>query len=254
MGKLNLPLEYSKLSQYFDVLSQSGEHSKNSAIEKILKRHKVKTVLDLTCGTGSQVFWLAKHGYQVTGADFSPALLEIARCKAMKEKTAIQFLEGDMRTIQVGQFDAVITISNAVGHLSKSSFEKAMRNIHKNLKEGGIYIFDIFNLDAMTDKAVDDLAMDVKAAVNDRKIHNIQYSKIDRDRGRLASFDQFYINEDSAQQKIIKAKFTLQIYTAKELREMLANNGFKTLCQYGIDGKKFFEKKTQSILTVAKKV
>lgn len=253
MGKLSLPLEYSKLSQYFDVLSQSGAHSRNNVIEKILKRHKVETVLDLTCGTGSQVFWLAKHGYQVTGADFSPALLEIARCKARKEKIDIQFLEGDMRTIQVGQFDAVVTISNAVGHLTKSGFEKAMKNIHRNLKTGGLYIFDIFNLDAMTDKAVDNLAMDVKAAVNDRKIHNIQYSKIDRDRGRLTSFDQFFIDEESAQSKIIKAKFTLQIYPAKELREMLARNGFKTLCQYGIDGKKFSEKHSESILTLAKK-
>jgi hypothetical protein len=50
-----------------------------------------------------------------------------------------------MRTLKIGLFDAVITISNAVGHLTKAGFEKAMRSINKNLKEGGIYIFDIFN-------------------------------------------------------------------------------------------------------------
>jgi SAM-dependent methyltransferase len=48
-------------------------------------------------------------------------------------------------------FDAVITIFNAVGHLTKSGFEKAIRNIHRNLNAGGIYVFDILNLEAMTD-------------------------------------------------------------------------------------------------------
>src|SRR4029077_6163486 len=83
---LGLPLEYSKLSAYYDALSQGNDNSKNQVIERILKKHKVKTVLDLTCGTGAQVFWLAKRGYKVTGSDFSPALLEIARDKAQKEK------------------------------------------------------------------------------------------------------------------------------------------------------------------------
>ncbi|OGT31351.1 MAG: hypothetical protein A3E87_03210 [Gammaproteobacteria bacterium RIFCSPHIGHO2_12_FULL_35_23] len=64
---MSLPLEYSKLSEYFDVLS-SNQNSSNYSVEKILKKYKAKTVLDLTCGTGSQVFWLAKHGYKVTGS------------------------------------------------------------------------------------------------------------------------------------------------------------------------------------------
>ena len=77
-SKLGLPLEYSKLHEYYDVLCASASDPKNRLIEKILRKHKVKTVLDLTCGTGSQVFWLAKHGYKVTGADFSPALLKLS--------------------------------------------------------------------------------------------------------------------------------------------------------------------------------
>ena len=131
-SKLGLPLEYSKLSEYYDVLSQGNDDSKNRTIEGLLKEHKVKTVLDLTCGTGSQVFWLAKHGYKVTGADFSPALLEIARAKAEKEKIDVTLIEGDMRTINVGEFNAVVTIFNAIGHLTKADLEKAMRNINKN--------------------------------------------------------------------------------------------------------------------------
>src|SRR5579864_1272961 len=109
-SKLGLPLEYSELHEYYDVLCAGDSDAKNRLIEKILRKHKVKTVLDLTCGTGSQVFWLAKHGYNVTGTDFSPALLKIARDKARKEKLKVRLIKGDMRTIKVGSFDAVITI------------------------------------------------------------------------------------------------------------------------------------------------
>jgi len=48
-------------------------------------------------------------------------------------------------------------------------------------------------------------------------------------------------------------KFSLQIYTAKELKEMLVKNGFETIGQYGMDGSNFLENKTTSILTVARK-
>lgn len=46
---------------------------------------------------------------------------------------------------------------------------------------------------------------------------------------------------------------TLQLYTAEELQDMLLRNGFKVLGQYGIDGSKFSEKKTERIATVAQK-
>jgi SAM-dependent methyltransferase len=255
MGKntLGLPLEYTKLPEYYNALSTNGNASKNRSIEKILRKHKVKTVLDLTCGTGSQVFWLAKRGYKVTGADFSPALLDLAKETARKEKIDVRLLAGDMRTIKAGHFDAVITISNAVGHLTKADFEKAMRNIHKNLKSGGLYVFDIFNLGAMTEDAVNDLSMDLRKSVDGTKIRNVQYSEINRKNGRLTSYDSFTIQKGSNKPKILKGKFTLQIYTAKELREMLNRNGFKTLSQYGINGSKFLEHKTLNILTVAQK-
>lgn len=252
-SKLGLPLEYSQLSEYYDLLSQGHDHSKNQIIEKILKKHKVETVLDLTCGTGSQALWLSKRGYKVTGADFSPALLEIARDKAQKEKIDIKLIEGDMRKIKLGLFDAVITIFNAVGHLTKAGFDKALKNINRNLKDGGLYIFDIINLDAMTDDAVNHLAMDLRKTVGNTRIHNIQYSELDRESGQLTSYDEFVIQEGSNQPKIFKGTFTLQIYTAQGLRELLTRNGFETLGQYGIDGSRFLEKKTENILTVAKK-
>lgn len=73
--KLGLPLEYQQMPEYFDVHNVNEKTgAKNALIEKLLKEQQVKTVLDMTCGTGSQVFCLTERGYEVVGSDFSPAL------------------------------------------------------------------------------------------------------------------------------------------------------------------------------------
>lgn len=253
--KLGLPLEYKKLPEYFDAHNiWDDTDAKNTLIEKLLKSHKVQTVLDLTCGTGSQVFFLAKRGYHATGADFSPELLKQARDKALREKIDVKFIDGDMRTLRVGRFDAVITIFNAVGHLTKAGFEKTMRNINRNLKDGGIYVFDILNLEAMTETVVNDLAMDFHKTVNNTQIHNVQYSEINKENGRLTSYDSYNIQTGTNKPKKFRHKFSLQIYAAKELKEMLFINGFDTIEQYGFDGLEFSRHKSLTILTIARKI
>jgi ubiquinone/menaquinone biosynthesis C-methylase UbiE len=109
--KLGLPLEYQQMPEYFDAHNVGKEtEAKNAIIEKLLKEQRVRTVLDMTCGTGSQVFYLAQCGYEVIGNDFSTALIEMAREKANKAGKNITFIDGDMRELRVGKFDAVITI------------------------------------------------------------------------------------------------------------------------------------------------
>lgn len=88
-------------------------------------------------------------------------MLKIARTKATSIKRGIQFFDGDMRYIKVGKFDTAITMFNAIGQLTKDEFEEALRNIYSNLKDDGIYVFDIFNLEAITDEVVSTFVMDI---------------------------------------------------------------------------------------------
>lgn len=253
-NELGLPLEYKKLPEFFDAHNMTNKTEiTNRVIEKLLRKHDIRTVLDFSCGTGSQVFFLNKFGYKITGVDFSSSLLEIARKKSLRENLSVNFLDGDMRKLEVGKFDAVITIFNAIGHLTKIDFNKTLKNIYKNLNDEGLYLFDIFNLEAMTDTAVNNLAMDYKKTVKDNQVHHTQHSTINKDKGLITSYDNYIIDKIGGSVKRINNKFTLQIYKAKELRLMLAENGFKTLGQYGIDGSEFKEYKTINILTLAQK-
>ena len=159
-----------------------------------------------------------------------------------------------MRNFYVGKFDAVITIFNSVGHLTKLDFEKAMRNINSNLKPGAIYIFDINNLDyLLKDNNITTLTIDWQKITGDTKIRDIQYSTISSD-GILASYTISHEQKDSEKPKISQSFQTLQVYSAPQLKDMLERNGFEVLEQLGIDGSKFVEGKTDRILTAAKKI
>lgn len=252
--KLGLPFEYQQMPEYFDAHNVNADtEAKNALIENLLKEQRVHTVLDMTCGTGSQVFYLNERGYEVVGSDFSPALIKMARNKADKLGKKITFIDGDMRDLHVGQFDAVITIFNAIGHLTKADFEITLRNIYANLKDNGVYVFDIFNLQAITDDTIDKFKMDIESVVNGVKIRNEQYSEIDRKNGLLTSHDRYTISKGEGELETCTNTFSLQIYTANELQEMLAKYGFEIIHQYDMDGNEFIADKSLNILTVARK-
>lgn len=244
---------YDEEAKHYDAFNEKNSQLINATIEKILKKYRVHTVLDLTCGTGSQVFYLVKRGYEVVGSDINSKMLQIAKQKAKKEKLDIRFLQKDMRGAKIGKFDAVITIFNAVGHLTKADFEKAMRNIYDNLHDGGLYIFDINNLSyLLKDNQITELTIDWQKTTGSTKARVIQYSTIDAT-GCLASYTTSYEQKGSQKPKKSESAQTLQVYTAKQLKEMLQRTGFTTLHQLSIDGSKFMDTKSDRILTVAKK-
>lgn len=249
-----IPTWYDQFCKFEETFHKESpnEINTNKTIQKFLEKYKVKNVLDLTCGTGSQVFWLLKRGFNVIGSDISRGMLKIAKQKAKKEKLKATFYHGDMRTTKIGKFDAAITIFNAIGHLRKKDFEKTLRNIHKNLNPGGIYIFDILNLTYVLNHDITKLSHEFIKTIGKTTIREIQHSIIDN-KGILYSYTTFYTQTKLGKLKTEHCTATLQLYTSKELKNMLAKNGFKMMGQFGINGEKFSEKKTERILTIAKK-
>lgn len=52
--------------------------------------------LDVGCGTGDSSIYLAQHGWQVTGVDFTPKALDKARGKARAADAAVNFVHADV--------------------------------------------------------------------------------------------------------------------------------------------------------------
>lgn len=250
------PSYYNTRAPYYDGLNQIHSRAINEVLEKILKEHRISTVLDLTCGTGSQVFWLLEAGFDVVGVDINQRMLKIAQQKAKQKNWNVPLFKGDCRNSFVGEFDAVITIFNAIGHLTREDFQQTIRNINLNLKQGGIYIFDIFNLDYLKHgENITKLTVDKITTSDKMRVREIQFSTITDD-GILASYST-YVQQAASNRPLKISKGygnTLQCYTAEELQIMLKQNGFTILKQIGVNGEKFSPDKTERILTVAKKM
>lgn len=108
-------------------------------------RRKVRTVLDLGCGTGSHAVRLAALGYQVVGVDMSEEMLDVARRRPGSR--AVTYISGDIRSLKLNRsFDAVICMFAVLGYQTADrDVEKAMATVARHLLEGGDFVFDVWN-------------------------------------------------------------------------------------------------------------
>jgi len=56
-------------------------------------------VLDLACGSGRALVWLAQRGYRTLGIDWQPEALELGRQLAASQGVSCQFEAGDLRDL-----------------------------------------------------------------------------------------------------------------------------------------------------------
>src|SRR5512142_1709655 len=52
--------------------------------------------IDLGCGAGANAIFLAQHGFDVTGIDFAPAALELARKRARQAGARVNLVLDDL--------------------------------------------------------------------------------------------------------------------------------------------------------------
>ncbi len=111
------------------------------------------SVLDCSCGIGTQAIGLAEHGYRVHGTDISPAAVERARREAERAGVAITFGVADLRTLDTqvdGVFDVVISCDNALPHLlSTDDVRLAVHNMRAKLRDGGLFLVSVRDYDAL---------------------------------------------------------------------------------------------------------
>ena len=101
-------------------------------------------VLDLGCGTGSLTEILAREGYDMTGIDLSPDMLQIAMEKRMESGRDILYLNQDMREFELyGTVRAVISICDSLNYITEEAeLEEVFRLVNNYLDPEGVFIFD----------------------------------------------------------------------------------------------------------------
>jgi SAM-dependent methyltransferase len=125
-----------------------GQFATNSApgLLNLLRQNGIRdgTVVDLGCGSGIWARILNDAGYQVNGADISPAMIEIARRRVPEAKFHVaSFLE-----FPVPPCRAVTALGEVFNYLldpanSTSSLRKVCGRIYDALTPNGLLVFDV---------------------------------------------------------------------------------------------------------------
>ena len=111
------------------------------------------SVLDCTCGIGTQAIGLALHGHRVHAADLSPVSIDCARKEAADFGVSMNFTVADFRALGAtisDSFDAVISCDNAIAHcLEDDDLTAALASMKTRLKPGGLLLLSLRDYDAL---------------------------------------------------------------------------------------------------------
>jgi ubiquinone/menaquinone biosynthesis C-methylase UbiE len=130
---------YGDSAELYDLMFSSDTSVQNK--EQSVRRNvpEGSKVLDLACGTGIATARI-DGDYEVTGADISRDMLEVASGKELEA----DLVQADMRNLPYEEeFDAVVMYGHPLSHLeSFADVDEALRSVYGALKEDSVLVTD----------------------------------------------------------------------------------------------------------------
>ncbi len=195
--------------------------------DKHLKENKVKSVVELGCGTGNLAKRLHEAGYEYLGVDLFDEMLKIAKTTAPLAK----FRQADARNFELQEKqDCVIITGRSISYLTTNiDLIEAFSCIANSLKQGGLLMFD----------AID--ASKLFVGFNEEKRDTLltsfgtkEYKRISKSRKNLQSgwtwdweSEYFIKNKTGEYEKIGEDSSTLRAFLQDELRLFFKITGFE---------------------------
>ncbi|MGZ5492999.1 MAG: class I SAM-dependent DNA methyltransferase [Thermoanaerobaculia bacterium] len=126
---------------YDKALGERFFKSARRLLENLLGRYpaRVKTHLDLACGTGMAVEFFASQGWSSIGVDASVTMLAMARGRARG------LVAGDVRALPLhGTFSRLTCLYDSLNHLkNRADLVAAFRAVRRVMSPDSLFFFDM---------------------------------------------------------------------------------------------------------------
>jgi 2-polyprenyl-3-methyl-5-hydroxy-6-metoxy-1,4-benzoquinol methylase len=101
--------------------------------------------LDLGCGSGTNAITLAQHSWQVTGVDFAPRAIKLAKQKAKRFAVQVDFQVDEVTSLRhiKGPFDLILDIG-CYHSLPENRRSDYLRQVVQMLAKDGTYLLYVF--------------------------------------------------------------------------------------------------------------
>jgi len=230
---------YEKLAKLYkkDWGTDSGKYA--ILVSNVINNYnlKIKSVLDVACGTGILARELMNMGFQVSGIDISEDMINIA-----KENTKDNsFIVADMKDFKLNKkFDIITCAFDSINYITNNKdMEKTISNIFNHLENNGFFIFDINTPYLYEDKHFGI----IERTFDDKNFKQIlEYDTVSRLGKTIFDF-----GNNELETHIQKA------YTVEEMDEILLNSGFEIMGRYKNFKLSPMEDRTYKVFYVVKK-
>lgn len=204
-------------------------------------------ILDLACGPGRHVLPLAEHNCKVTAVDTSAYLLDKLEknLQSAKPMQPVEIIRADMREfLRPESFELILSMWTSFGYFENyGEDQKVLENIYQSLTNGGKFMLDvagkeyiIHNYEPLLTREMGDSDLLIEEPI---LLDNL--SRLDN-QWTLITGD-----------KVFRTSFSLNIYTAVELRDRLFVAGFSTVQIFGdLDGSEYNLDSDRLILVATK--
>lgn len=226
---------YDSLSADYHLIFADWKKSiayQGETLDKLIKSQTVKadnlSLLDCSCGIGTQAIGLALKGYNVHATDISSASVQRAQIEAKDFNVSIKFGIADFRFLnkQVdGRFDVVLSCDNSLPHLLTEEYlTMAINNMKEKLRSDGLLLISIRDYDAiLLERPVGDLPRVFDSSEGRRIVFQIWDWEEDK---RTYLLHHFIIRQMNNKWETIHNQTRYRALQRNELTNILEKSGF----------------------------
>jgi len=210
--------------ELYDEALQERTPVEIDQLEHFLQLRPPLRILDLPCGQGRHAIELARRGYDLTGMDLSPYLLDVAKARAKEAGVRVEWRLGDMRQAIGGDaFDVIINLFTSFGYFADEADDRlVMRAAASMLKPGGRFLLEVINGERIMARFEEREWFTVgQTAVMERR-------SLDTSARRMVV--EWTVSSNSGTEVNVHA---LRLYGGRDLHEMLTAEGFERVELYG---------------------
>ncbi len=229
-------LPYRRYAEVYDRIGQRvfGERMAEAVLSWLPDQQQPpRRVLDLACGTGAATVVFAAHGARVVGVDRSPSMLTAARKVATGAGLHIDFIEGDIRALQIeGPFDLVTCFYDSINYLVETEdLVQCVAGVRSVLAADGRFIFDVntrAKLNAWGDTPF--------VAIDEPDLFGLYQASYDRSTHRSPLRLTFFVRDDgdATQWQRFDEEHIERGYLLSEIDEALREGGLERTHLYEI--------------------
>ena len=218
--------------RYWDFAFSDETDFEADFIEAAAKKYSkvpVRQMYEPGCGGGRLVVELIRRGYEVSACDSSQQSIAFLQSQLEIHETDSQICVGDMTSFRTqSPIDLAYCMVNTFRHLlSEEAARQHLQSIAANLKPGGIYILGLHLMPPDADEE-DSEQWTVESDQLTVEVF-LEVMKFSRET-RLEQV-RFELNiQDGNERKKLDTTYTLRLYLAEQMRELLASVPELELC------------------------